>query len=156
MRVIKEGVYFLKKEGVVVYIGESDNILRRIGQHISDGKKDFDSFEVYPTADRKRLEAFLIKTLRPKYNIADGKCAYCPEDWFPATGEKEAIEAYEKENEYIPIREIEREIGFYTRHIISVSVKNGFPVCLIDGHWRINRAFLNEHKKEFIRALCMD
>ena len=38
------GVYFLINKGKVVYVGESDCIVRRIGDHKREGKKTFDNF----------------------------------------------------------------------------------------------------------------
>jgi excinuclease UvrABC nuclease subunit len=64
------GVYFLWDEDELVYIGESENIYLRIGQHIKDGRKRFDDFTIYITEDRKLLEAYLINVLKPKYNKA--------------------------------------------------------------------------------------
>lgn len=72
MKVVEEGVYFLYDKDELVYIGQSDNLYRRIGQHIAENKKMFDRFELYPTTDRIRLEGFLIKMFKPKYNISDG------------------------------------------------------------------------------------
>ena len=72
MKVVTKGVYFLFDDKQLVYIGESDNIYRRIGQHIYEGTKKFDSFEIFPCNDRKKLEGFLIRTLKPKYNVSLG------------------------------------------------------------------------------------
>ena len=58
MKVVTKGVYFLFDDKQLVYIGESDNIYRRIGQHIYDGTKKFDSFEIFPCNDRKSWKAF--------------------------------------------------------------------------------------------------
>lgn len=52
MKVVEEGVYFLYDKDELVYIGQSDNLYRRIGQHIAERKKKFDRFELYPTTDR--------------------------------------------------------------------------------------------------------
>lgn len=154
MNVVREGVYFLIKNGVVVYIGESNNILMRIGQHIAEGVKDFDSFEIYPTSDRKRLEGFLIMAFKPKYNISGGgnQNKYL-EDWFPSMDAKEVIDAYENENEFIPIRIIEDEVGINARYIISQSVKKQLPVCMIDGRWKINKKWYDTHKDDFCKII---
>lgn len=83
INVVEEGVYFLFDKGELVYIGESDNLFRRIGQHIYEKQKVFDAFEIYPCADRKRLEGFLIRLLHPKYNISEGMS-----DWTSQIGEE--------------------------------------------------------------------
>jgi len=39
------GIYFLMHKGKIVYVGESDCIIRRIGEHKSKGSKVFDNFK---------------------------------------------------------------------------------------------------------------
>lgn len=64
------GIYFLIHEGVVVYVGQSRNIRSRIGQHISEGAKVFDSIAHVPCAASALagLETKYIEKLMPKYN----------------------------------------------------------------------------------------
>ena len=65
------GIYKLLQEGVIVYIGESEDMLRRISQHLN-GKFIFDEFilkEFKGSAkQRKAKEASLIRQFKPKYN----------------------------------------------------------------------------------------
>jgi len=64
------GLYFLIRQGRVVYVGQStSNILARIAQHTFD--KEFDSFTVIPAphdADLNEIEAAYIYQLEPHYN----------------------------------------------------------------------------------------
>jgi hypothetical protein len=62
------GVYFLCHRGTVVYVGQSGNVLGRVGAHIGD--KTFDStwFVRVPQSDLDFVEGQLIRTLKPKYN----------------------------------------------------------------------------------------
>lgn len=64
------GVYFLRRHGVVIYVGQSVNILARINQHVSAGKIIFDEVE-YLRCDQSDLndyEGFFIRFLRPAEN----------------------------------------------------------------------------------------
>lgn len=62
------GVYFLFREGVVVYIGESTNVLKRIGEHED---KSFDEYSYVKTPKNKLKveEKKYIKMYSPLYNI---------------------------------------------------------------------------------------
>lgn len=63
-------VYFLIKEGCIIYIGLTCDYLRRIKEHVSDGRI-FDTFraiEVRSQDDGKRHEKWLIRKFRPKLN----------------------------------------------------------------------------------------
>ncbi len=68
MNIIRSCVYFLFDGDELVYIGKTTNLYYRIGQHVADGYKKFDRFEVFETDDQDRLEEFLIRLLKPKYN----------------------------------------------------------------------------------------
>jgi hypothetical protein len=64
------GVYYLFDGKKLVYIGESNCILYRISQHMSN--KKFDSFQIRLEKDerkRKQLECREIKRYAPLYNI---------------------------------------------------------------------------------------
>lgn len=63
-------IYFLIKEESVVYIGQSGNLLSRVGAH--RGNKDFDKvlYFNHPAELLNSTEAALIRFLKPKYNIA--------------------------------------------------------------------------------------
>ena len=67
-------VYALIDKGVIVYIGQSSNLLARLGSHHMSNKK-FDSWSIvedlgsYVSADEfDRIEAMYIKEYKPKYN----------------------------------------------------------------------------------------
>ncbi len=62
------GVYFLCHRGDVVYVGQSVNVMSRVGQHF--GSKTFDSvfFARVPEGDLDFVEGTFIRTLSPKYN----------------------------------------------------------------------------------------
>ena len=69
------GIYFLYNRDKLVYVGQSDCIIRRIGEHFAD--KEFDNFKyiseetfywLYEYPFRKYFERKLIKFFNPKYN----------------------------------------------------------------------------------------
>lgn len=64
------GVYFLFRDGEVVYVGQSINIASRVYSHIKEGKKDFDCYSFFECSckDLDRLEAALICKFDPEYN----------------------------------------------------------------------------------------
>lgn len=61
------GVYFLVKDGEVVYVGQSKNCHGRIGQHPD---KDFDSYAFYPCSKDELdiFESAYIHYLQPRLN----------------------------------------------------------------------------------------
>jgi len=69
-----EGLYFLYKDGKIVYIGVSKNVYVRILEHSFEDKKDFDSLKVLTHNQDagfivlEIMEVFLINRLTPKYN----------------------------------------------------------------------------------------
>lgn len=76
----QEGIYALFQKGELVYIGKSNNLLYRVGTHMQEGVKSFDSYEMFPVdrCDEKQLtkiEAELITTFQPKYNAT--YVSYC-------------------------------------------------------------------------------
>ena len=64
------GVYFLIRNGEVVYVGRSGNCMTRIGSHISERKKSFDSYMIYeaPQYECDSLEPLYILKFQPVYN----------------------------------------------------------------------------------------
>lgn len=64
------GVYLLWCSGKVVYVGEAQNIFRRIWTHFQEGKKFTSAtWELIPgEAERRKREAELIGELKPRYN----------------------------------------------------------------------------------------
>lgn len=69
----KGGVYFLLHRDEVVYVGQSGSILRRVGEHLSDRQKRFDSvaFISCEPLNRLWLEDLYIKHFQPRYNRPD-------------------------------------------------------------------------------------
>tara|TARA_R110000737_G_C14428975_1_gene459306 strand:+ start:145 stop:750 length:606 start_codon:yes stop_codon:yes gene_type:complete len=57
-------------EGVVVYVGESMSVYSRIGAHVKDTKKRFDTVRILPCLEhrRKYWEAILIDRYQPIFN----------------------------------------------------------------------------------------
>ena len=151
INVVEEGVYFLFDKGELVYIGESDNLFRRIGQHIYEKRKVFDAFEIYPCADRKRLEGFLIRLLHPKYNISEGKSEWTSrmkDDIFPSQTIKEAISIYENHYDAYTVGEVAEILGTYHSSVMHAISKHGeeIPVWKVDGRWKIERGWVDKNK----------
>ena len=157
MRVVTEGVYFLFDGDKLVYIGTSDNMYRRIGQHIAQGEKIFDRFELYPTKDRIRLEGFLIQMFKPKYNLASG----CQEwdigrnigiDFFPNQTIREAIKKYDDYMGDPFVDEIADEIGTYKGHLLNGLRHANAPIYklhdggLKDGYFRLDKDWYEAHR----------
>lgn len=72
---LKSGVYFLKHEKTIVYVGQSVAVGSRISSHMKDGSKTFDEVVIFfcdPT-ELDHWEGFFIRLLRPKYNGGVGK-----------------------------------------------------------------------------------
>ncbi len=65
------GIYFLIKDNIIVYIGQSINVEKRI---VSHRDKDFDSFRVIVCDNSKLLEyeKRLISLFKPKLNGSPG------------------------------------------------------------------------------------
>lgn len=151
MKVIEEGVYFLYDNDELVYIGTSDNLYRRIGQHIAEKTKTFNRFELYPTTDRIKLEGFLIKMFKPKYNVSSGAdCVFrsIGSDCFPNMKIKEAIEKYDEYMGDPTIKEIADEIGTYQGHLLRGLESAGAPVYKINGHFRLDKNWYKSHNNE--------
>lgn len=149
MQVLTEGVYFLFDGDELVYIGTTDNLYRRIGEHVAQGKKMFDRFEFYPTTDRMRLEGFLIETLGPtRYNVSGGADWMRPKrtDLFPSQSIQEAIRKYDEYRGDPTINEIADEIGTYAGALLSGLHNAGAPVYKIKERFRLDRDWYTEHK----------
>ena len=158
MKVVTEGVYFLFDDKQLVYIGESNNVYMRIGQHIKDGTKKFDSFEIYPCNDRKKLEGFLIRALMPKYNVSLGmSCDFveCREEIFPSQTIEEAIKAYEKQFDTYTVGEVADLMGTYEECVCKIIARHGeeIPVFKIDGRWKFKKEWVDKNIEELWRML---
>jgi len=68
---IRSAVYFLVDADKVVYIGQSKNVLQRLGAHFRSEEMEFDSycFLAVPVDDLDTVEYGLIRKYSPKYNI---------------------------------------------------------------------------------------
>lgn len=64
------GIYLLWDRGAVVYVGQSENILQRVGVHLANPLKDFDGFSyaVVETGDLNIIEAEIIIRYSPRLN----------------------------------------------------------------------------------------
>ncbi len=62
------GIYFLCRDGQVVYVGQAKCVMSRIGQHLSEARKCFDSayYMVAAMHDLNRLEDKYIELLAPE------------------------------------------------------------------------------------------
>lgn len=156
MNVVEEGVYFLYDKDELVYIGTSDNLYRRIGQHIAEKTKVFDRFELYPTTDRIRLEGFLIRMFQPKYNVSmgadcnvlGGKSFGCNSDLFPNQTIQEAIAKYDDYKGDLYISDIADEIGTYQGPLLRGLASAGAPVYKINGCFRLDKNWYKSHDNE--------
>ena len=68
-KAIVAGIYCLLHGDEIVYIGQSNSVIRRIGWHLGDNKKIFNQFSYIALESRRDdLEAELIERFKPKYN----------------------------------------------------------------------------------------
>jgi hypothetical protein len=69
------GIYFLLKEGNLVYVGKSINIHARVMQHRDIKDKDFDEVILMPVPEDElsRIENYYIGLLKPPLNKTDGE-----------------------------------------------------------------------------------
>lgn len=81
----QSGVYVLYGKGRILYIGQSDNVFLRIGQHIKANKIPFDNVDFFPLKKEYKnyIESLLIKIYLPKYNIKNGDCTELCKDKKP-------------------------------------------------------------------------
>lgn len=74
-----KGLYFLYQNETLIYIGKSINIVFRIGQHLSDDHKMFNSFKILEVKESIQdfelleLESAFINKYKPIYNIQKNK-----------------------------------------------------------------------------------
>lgn len=70
------GVYFLVKDGQVVYVGQSGNVYARLEKHRA--KVDFDLWHflhVPNKTERLQLERAYIRSLKPALNYGEPRCS---------------------------------------------------------------------------------
>jgi len=65
------GIYVLMHEREIVYVGQSVNCHTRIGSHLNDPLKVFDSYFIIecPESRLDEMEAKYIVKFRPKFNL---------------------------------------------------------------------------------------
>jgi hypothetical protein len=65
------GIYFLLDEGVIVYVGQSRDVQRRVDQHGTSKAIPFDRamWMRLPTNELDAFESALICLLRPRHNV---------------------------------------------------------------------------------------
>ena len=67
-------IYALINKDKIVYIGQSSNIMQRLAMHISENRKEFDSYSIVEWIDTyssglvNEVEKSYIKKLSPLYN----------------------------------------------------------------------------------------
>lgn len=66
--IVRTGIYFLCREACVLYIGQSTNAASRISAHSNRWEFDSVLFLPWPADDLDRIEAALIRALRPIFN----------------------------------------------------------------------------------------
>jgi hypothetical protein len=66
--ILRTGIYFLCREGALLYVGQSVNATTRVAEHYR--RYEFDSvfFLPWPADDLNRIEGALIRALRPALN----------------------------------------------------------------------------------------
>jgi hypothetical protein len=66
----RPGVYFLHRNGAVVYVGQARCMRARIGNHLTEGVKFFDaiSYIACDVRDLIAIESYYIQSLAPLYN----------------------------------------------------------------------------------------
>lgn len=67
---VRSGIYFLIKDRQIVYVGQSKNMLARLGNHAANGV-DFDSYTTVDCDEEflDEAESMFIRKMTPKYNL---------------------------------------------------------------------------------------
>jgi hypothetical protein len=70
------GIYYLIKDNVIVYVGQSTNVIARIAAHLAVREKVFDSYSFVqiPAEELNHMEAKEIIRHRPIYNVGGLPC----------------------------------------------------------------------------------
>ena len=80
----RTGVYFLFREGELVYVGQTRTLKWRLDQHLADRRKVFDAVAFLPcTIDRLlEIEGHYIRAYAPRYNQCNiAKAAREAQSW---------------------------------------------------------------------------
>lgn len=77
----RRGIYFLLSGDRIVYVGKTEDVTRRLGEHIN--LKNFDEAFFVPidTADLSIFELALIRIFQPELNDARDKNRFSPDDF---------------------------------------------------------------------------
>lgn len=119
MKKLTGGIYFLYDNDNLVYIGKSSNIFYRIGTHIHQQLKKFDSWEyqiIEDEEERSNMEGYLIDIFKPKYNKRGEQNDIFDKNKHILYDFKinKAIDTYKtiKEYDYIPLACLDDIFGF--------------------------------------------
>ena len=66
--IMRTGIYFLCRDNALLYVGQSRNAASRVAEHSKRYELDFVFFLPWPADDLNRVEAALIRALRPPLN----------------------------------------------------------------------------------------
>jgi hypothetical protein len=66
--IMRTGIYFLCRDAALLYVGQSRNATARVAEHSKRYELDSVFFLPWPADDLNRLEAALIRALRPPLN----------------------------------------------------------------------------------------
>lgn len=77
------GVYFLMWDGKIVYVGQTTNLHFRIGQHLTEGVKEFNRYAFLPLPPHMldEIEDYYIDVCLPKYNVSRRRTRRDPPQW---------------------------------------------------------------------------
>jgi hypothetical protein len=94
------GVYFLCKGEDVVYVGQAQEIMARVGAHVSFKEFDRVYYTPVPKSDLSDVETAFIHALRPRYNFSKTGYLVTPraKDNVPEGVLQQAAQAVQKSN----------------------------------------------------------
>lgn len=165
MKPITGAVYFLYDGDELVYIGQSNNVFGRIGEHIREKAKTFTDFRIYETEDYIRLESFLIAALRPKYNKTNGDqfdWSYSERDAFSRQLPPEKILELIKKHEQMHPRKYLKDVANNHPYLTKQRVcqlllhhMDEIPIYRVDHEWFIDVDWYTENEKRLIRLISV-
>jgi hypothetical protein len=82
----RRGIYFLLKSGEVVYIGKTEDVTRRLGDHINVKNFDQAFFAPVDSGDLSLFELAMIRIFQPALNAPRDKLRSSPDDFALASG----------------------------------------------------------------------
>ena len=163
MKPITGAVYFLYDNDELVYIGQSNNVYGRIGEHIREKTKTFTDFRIYETDDYIRLEAFLIAALRPKYNKTLGNqfdYSYADIDKFssmlPPRRILQIIKKHEDAYPKVYLHRVASEHPYlYKQRVCKLLLDhmNEIPIYRLDHEWFIEPDWYKENHSVLMKMI---